>query len=95
MDIKLKLDKEAKETLDNFASSQNKTGGKNREEIQKLKDDELKFTICTNSGTYINIPSGYLKFVINTGLFLGTAAVTLKAIDLIMNFKLKNNINNN
>lgn len=90
MEIKFKLDKDAKESIDNVASAI-KTGGKaNREEIQKIEDNELRFTICTNSGTYINIPSGYIKLFITSTLILGSAAVILKTIDVIENFKIKN-----
>lgn len=87
MEIKFKLDKEAQKSIDNVTSAIKTRGKSNREEIQNIEDDELRFTICTNSGTYINIPSGYIKLFITSTLLLGSAAIVLKTIDIIQDFK--------
>ena len=88
MEVKFKLDKEAQNSINNVASAIKSGGKSNREEIQKIEDNELRFTVCTNSGTYINIPSGYIKLFITSTLILGSAAIILKTIDIIQDFKL-------
>lgn len=91
MEIKFKLDKDAQMSIDKVTSAIKNRGKSNREEIQSIEDDELRFTICTNSGTYINIPSGYIKLFITSTLLLGSAAIVLKTIDIVQDFKSNKN----